>query len=404
MKKYTKPFSDINISDISEVGGKNASLGEMFCNLKQHNINVPDGFASTAEAYWDFLDTNKLREPLQKTLDTLDMKTFSNLSTIGKQCRDLILNASLPDAMEEAIRNGLTSLTEKYGNDISLAARSSATAEDLPTASFAGQQETFLNVTGEKHLLLAFHHCYASLFTDRAIKYRADNGFEHMKVALSIGVQTMIRSDIACSGVMFTLDPDSGFENVVLISGAWGLGENVVQGAVNADEFLVFKPFLNKVKKPIISRKLGSKEKMMIYAPTNANIITSPEQAVLNIETPSDKREAFTLLDAELLLLTKWAMNIEQHYKRHMDIEWAKDGVSGELFIVQARPETVHSLKGSSSLFTEYSLKNKSKIICKGIGLGNRITSGKARILHSASEMHLLKEGEILVTERTDPD
>ena len=203
---------------------------------------------------------------------------------------------------------------------------------------------------------------------------------------------------------MFTLDPDSGFENVVLISGAWGLGENVVQGAVNADEFLVFKPFLNKVKKPIISRKLGSKEKMMIYAPTNANIITSPEQAVLNIETPSDKREAFTLLDAELLLLTKWAMNIEQHYKRHMDIEWAKDGVSGELFIVQARPETVHSLKGSSSLFTEYSLKNKSKIICKGIGLGNRITSGKARILHSASEMHLLKEGEILVTERTDPD
>lgn len=404
MKTYIKPFSDISINDIPQVGGKNASLGEMFCNLKKQNIHVPDGFASTAQAYWDFLDANQLREPLQKILDTLDTVHFSNLSSVGKQCREIILKASLTDTVIAAIKNAFEILTEKYGKDISLAARSSATAEDLPTASFAGLQETFLNVKGEKHLLLAIHHCYASLFTDRAIKYRTDNGFEHMKVALSVGVQLMVRSDKACSGVMFTLDPDSGFENTVLISGAWGLGENVVQGNVNTDEFLVFKPFLGKINNPIISRKLGDKEKTMIYAEADTTSVTSPETAILNIDTSIEQREKYSLTDNEIIRLAEWAVAIEKHYGRHMDIEWAKDGLSEELFIVQARPETVHSQKEKTNLFKEYKLKNKSKVLCKGIGLGNRIAYGKARILHSASEIELLQKGEILITERTNPD
>lgn len=399
-----KNFSEIRLKDLPLVGGKNASLGEMFSMLSVKGINVPDGFAITAQAYWDFLVENNLREPLQNILIGLNTESFSNLSSIGKQCRDLILKAELPDSLIKSIRIGFKALSNKYGNDISLAARSSATAEDLPTASFAGQQETFLNINGEKHLLLAVRHCYASLFTDRAIKYRVDNGFEHMKVALSIGIQLMVRSDKACSGVMFTLDPDSGFENTILISGAWGLGENVVQGTVNTDEFLVFKPFVGKVTNPIISKKLGSKEKTMIYALTDTNMITSPEKAILNIETSMEQREKYTLTNNEILKLAQWANLIEKHYGRHMDIEWAKDGMSSELFIVQARPETVHSQKGKSYQFKEYKLKSKSNIICKGIGLGNRITYGKARILRSPSEINLLQQGEILVTERTDPD
>ena len=404
MQNYIRPFSQIGMQDGAVVGGKNASLGEMFSRLKKENINVPDGFATTSQAYWDFLDANQLRVPLQKTLDTLDVKEFSNLSTVGKQCRELILNATIPATIEQSIIDALKELTIKYGNGISLAIRSSATAEDLPTASFAGQLETFLNVKGEKHALLAFHHCYASLFTDRAIKYRIDNGFEHMKVALSVGFQLMIRSDKASSGVMFTLDPDTGFENVVLISSAWGLGENIVQGAVNPDEFLVFKPFLDKVKNPVISRKLGSKEKTMIYAEAGPDVITSPEKAILNIETPLEQREKYTLTDPEILLLTKWANAIEKHYQRHMDIEWAKDGVSGNLFIVQARPETVHVQQLKTSLFKEYIIKNRNAVLCKGIGLGNRIAYGRARVLHSPSEIDLLNKDEILVTERTDPD
>jgi len=398
MTNYTKPFREIGIDDVALVGGKNASLGEMYRNLSKQGILVPDGFATLADAYWDFLDKNNLRKSLGAALEELDTKNFSNLNVIGERCRSMMLKAEMPDEFKTAIRTGLQGLVKEYGKNISLAVRSSATAEDLPTASFAGQQESYLNIQGNENLIHACQRCFASLFTDRAIKYRVDNGFEHMKVALSVGVQLMVRSDKACSGVMFTLDPDSGFENTVLISGAWGLGENVVQGAVNTDEFLVFKPFTGKVSNPIISRKLGSKEKTMIYAEAgNVN-------STLNIQTPKEKQEQFILSDAEIVKLAQWAIIIEQHYGRHMDIEWAKDGVSGELFIVQARPETVHSQRTKTHRFTQYKLKSKGKVLCKGIGLGSRITSGYARILHSPADIDKLQQNEILVTGRTDPD
>lgn len=404
MKNYIKTFSEISLNDISQVGGKNASLGEMYCHFQKFNINVPDGFATQSQAYWDFLDHNQLRGALQNILNSLDIKQFSNLSTVGQNCRDLILNSKMPEEIEEAVITHIHKLKSKYGGNISLAIRSSATAEDLPTASFAGQQETFLNVKEDHHALSAFHHCYASLFTDRAIKYRIDNGFDHMKVALSVGFQLMIRSDKACSGVMFTLDPDTGFENVILISGTWGLGENIVQGAINPDEFLVFKPLLGKVKRSIISRKLGTKEKTMIYAETNGDILTSPEKSILNSDTEIAKREQYTLTDAEILELAEWALVIEKYYGRHMDIEWAKDGLTEQLFIVQARPETVHSGRQKVSLFKEYIIKSKGQSIVQGIGLGNRIAYGRARILHTPSEIGSLNKDEILVTERTDPD
>ncbi|HLC82929.1 MAG TPA: PEP/pyruvate-binding domain-containing protein, partial [Bacteroidia bacterium] len=292
-----KTFSEINLGDISLVGGKNASLGEMFNQLSSEGISVPDGFAITAEGYWSFLNHNKIIPQLSILLSKLDCKTFNNLSEVGFEARNLLLNAKFPEELKNQIIVAYNKLLERSGNVISLAVRSSATAEDLPTASFAGQQETYLNVNGEENLIKACQRCFTSLFTDRAIKYRVDNGFEHMKVALSIGVQAMVRSDLASSGVMFTIDPDSGFENVVLISGAWGLGENVVQGNVNSDEFLVFKPFIGKVKQPIISHKLGSKLKTMIYSSKNENEILKPEDAVINLNTSNEKRRQYVLND-----------------------------------------------------------------------------------------------------------
>ncbi len=402
--KYIKPFSSIRIDDIPQVGGKNASLGEMFRNLSTKGIAVPDGFALTADAYWAFIDHNGFRDKLREILGDLDRKDFSNLGKIGKKCRALIMQGELPEGLQEKIKEGFEDLIKRYGEDITLATRSSATAEDLPNASFAGQQETYLNVSGLDNLLKACHRCYASLFTDRAIKYRIDNGFEHEKVALSIGVQLMVRSDKACSGVMFTLDPDTGFEDVVLVAGAWGLGENVVQGTVNTDEYLVFKPFLGKVEQPIISRKLGSKAKTMIYSRKSVHDISKPEDAVINMNTSEDMRRKFILNDAEVVKLAEWAILIEKHYGRHMDIEWAKDGVSGDLFIVQARPETVHSQKSGKATYKEYTIKKKGKRICQGIGLGNSIVSGKAKLLMSPAETDKLKKGDILVTRRTDPD
>ncbi|EIA07146.1 phosphoenolpyruvate synthase [Flavobacterium frigoris] len=404
MKTYIKYFNEIGINDITQVGGKNASLGEMYQNLADKGIAVPDGFALTSDAYWDFLDYNDLRNKLIDALSKLDTSDFANLHQVGGKCRQLILSGSFHKELKEKIKEGYNYLTTKYGEKVSFAARSSATAEDLPNASFAGQQETYLNVTGIDNLLKACLRCYASLYTDRAIKYRTDNGFEHSKVALSVGVQVMVRSDKACSGVMFSLDPDTGFEKVVLIAGAWGLGENVVQGSVNTDEFLVFKPFLGKVKQAIISRKLGTKEKTMIYSEKSVQDILKPEDAIINLDTSLDQQQTFILSDVEVTKLAQWAVFIEQHYKRHMDIEWAKDGATGELFIVQARPETVHSQKSKNTLFKEYKIKEKGKLICKGIGLGNSIVSGKARLLKSPSEMDKLAKGEILVTGRTDPD
>jgi len=396
-------FSEIHLTDLPKVGGKNASLGEMFCELTSKGIGIPDGFAVTAAGYWDFLNYNKLIPQLTRLLLQLDKKTFNNLDEVGKKSRQLLLDASLPDTLKNEIVEAATALYKRAGSQISLAVRSSATAEDLPDASFAGQQETYLNVKGEENLIKACQRCYASLFTDRAIKYRVDHGFDHLKVALSIGVQVMVRSDKACSGVMFTIDPDSGFENVVLVSGAWGLGENVVQGSVNTDEFLVFKPLLGKAKKSVISHKLGSKKKTMIYSDKSLTEITKPEDAVLNLETSPVKRKQFILNDEDVLQLADWAIKIQEHYKRNMDIEWAKDGETGKLFIVQARPETVHSNR-NKNLLKQYKLLEKGKVICSGVGLGNRIASGKARILHSPSEIDKLNEGEILVTEQTDPD
>ncbi|HKR06983.1 MAG TPA: phosphoenolpyruvate synthase, partial [Bacteroidia bacterium] len=399
-----KNFSEIRLSDIPLVGGKNASLGEMFSELSAKGIRVPNGFAITSDGYWKFLNENKLVNALNSVLSKLDKNKFSNLSEVGSKARKLLLEATFPIELKNEINAAYYKLCEREDRTISLAVRSSATAEDLPNASFAGQQESYLNVRGEENLIKACQRCYASLFTDRAIKYRTDNGFDHSKVALSIGVQVMVRSDMASSGVMFTMEPDSGFEDVVLISGAWGLGENVVQGNVNTDEFLVFKPLLNKIKQPVISHNLGSKAKTMIYSEKSLAEILKPEDAIVNLETATEKREQFILNDEEIIQLANWACDIQKHYKCHMDIEWAKDGVNGKLFIVQARPETVHSNNRNREIFREYHLKEKGKVLCSGIGLGNRIVSGKARILSSPSEISKLNDGEILVTGRTDPD
>ena len=400
---FTKNFIEIRIDDITSVGGKNASLGEMYSSLSSKGIAIPDGFAVTANGYWEFLNFNKIVPELTNLLLQLDTKSFNNLSDIGALSRKLLLDSAFPEPLKKGILEAYKNLKDRAGNTISLAVRSSATAEDLPNASFAGQQETFLNVNGEDNLIKACQRCYASLFTDRAIKYRIDNGFDHMKVSLSIGVQVMVRSDLASSGVMFTLDPDSGFQNVVLVSAAWGLGENVVQGNINTDEFLVFKPFIGQSIQPIISHTLGSKNKTMIYSSKSGGEIVKPEDAILNLDTPIEKQNQFVLSDKEVIYLADWACKIQEHYKCHMDIEWAKDGETGGLFIVQARPETVHR-KLNKMVFKEYSLMGKGKVLCKGVGLGNRIASGKARLLYSPSEISKLNEGDILVTERTDPD
>ena len=401
--KSIKHFSEIKIEDLPLVGGKNASLGEMYSSLSTKGIIIPEGFAVTADGYWQFMNENKLIPVISELLAALDSNTFNNLSSIALQIRNKIVEGKFPENLGNEIKEAYRQLEKSTGKDKTFAIRSSATAEDLPNASFAGQQETYLNVKGESNLIKACQRCYASLFTDRAIKYRADNNFDHMKVALSIGVQVMIRSDLASSGVMFTIDPDSGFEDVVLISGAWGLGENVVQGTINTDEFLVYKPFIGKVINPIIAHKLGSKNKTMVYSAIVTDAIVKPEDAVINTETTEAKSNEYVLSDSEIILLAQWACVIEKHYKCHMDIEWAKDGQDGKLYIVQARPETVHSNK-KQSVFKQYLMLDKGEVICSGAGLGNKIVSGKARILNSPSEISKLNSGEILVTERTDPD
>ncbi|MGB3776741.1 MAG: phosphoenolpyruvate synthase [Tunicatimonas sp.] len=397
MNNYTKPFNEIDINDVPIVGGKNASLGEMFQKLTSKGVRVPDGFATTSAAYWYFLEEAHIKEKIFGQLATLDKKEFSNLATVGASVRNTVLQATFPPAIEQAIAKGYDTLSKKYQGDLSLAVRSSATAEDLPGASFAGQQESFLNVRGKDNLMTACQQCYASLFTDRAIKYREDNGFDHTNVALSIGIQRMVRSDRAASGVNFTLDPDTGFDQVVLVSSIWGLGENIVQGSINPDEYFVFKPSLNNgIRQPIISRQLGSKEKTMVYDASGSGTV--------NLDTSAEKQEQYVLTDAEVVKLAEWSLIIEDHYQRPMDIEWAKDGQTQELFIVQARPETVQSARKDKLKITTYTLLEKGKEITRGMGLGNKISSGKARILHSPKESDKLQKGEILVTERTDPD
>lgn len=394
MEAYIKQFAEIRIHDISKVGGKNASLGEMYSCLSAEGIKVPNGFATTALAFENFLNYNKLHSPVKKLLEQLDKNSYTNLKTIGEHIRKLFLDAELPEPLQLAITKAYRELC--VNSSLEVAVRSSATAEDLPEASFAGQHESFLNITGVDAVLNTVKKCYASLYTDRAIKYREDNGFTHEKVALSVGIQKMVRSDLACSGVCFTLDPESGFRNIVQLSGVWGLGENIVQGTVTPDDFIVFKPGLLSGHNPIIQKKLGSKELTMIYSDkANTN--------VTNITTSALKKKQFVLNDEEIIMLAKWGVLIEEHYKKPMDIEWAKDGITNDIFIIQARPETVHTLQ--KSLFTkEYTIITKGRTLTEGQAIGMRITKGIARILSSPEDSDKLQKNEIVVTDLTSPD
>ncbi|MGE4544671.1 MAG: phosphoenolpyruvate synthase [Pedobacter sp.] len=390
-------FEDIGLYDLPLVGGKNASLGEMIGNLSDLGIRVPGGFAVTAEAYRYFLRETGLEKQITNLLTDLDTDNMDSLATIGHQVRRAIRHAELPDGLEQAIRTAYAQMEQQYGTDCDVAVRSSATAEDLPDASFAGQQETYLNIRGADELLSACRNCFASLFTNRALSYRVHHGFDHMAVALSIGVQKMVRSDLASAGVMFTISTETGFRDVVLINGAWGLGENVVRGAVNPDEFFVFKPTLKQGYRPIISKHVGSKKKKIIYS------INNGPQPTREITVPIEDRERLCLDDDEVLALARMACVIEDHYKRPMDIEWAKDGETGELFIVQARPETVQSsLQGN--VLEEYHLRQRGDVITQGRAVGSKIGVGKAIVIKDASEIARFQAGAVLVTDMTDPD
>ncbi len=387
---YIKRFSEISIKDIPSVGGKNASLGEMFSNLTQKGIKVPDGFAVTADAFRHFLKQNKLDILIKQLLhDKHSVENVKKLAAVGQKIRAAILFAKMPAEISAEIVGAYQKLG---GADV--AVRSSATAEDLPQASFAGQQESYLNIKGEKSLLAAVQKCYASLFTDRAISYRLHQGFSHEQVALSAGVQKMVRSDLASSGVMFTLDTESGFRDVVLINASWGLGENIVKGRVNPDQFMVFKPTLAKDFKSIISHQLGSKENKLIYGKANAT---------MQKKVSADEQHIYSLSDEEVLQLAKWGMQIEKYYGRPQDIEWAKDGRTKELFIVQARPETIHARK-ASNVIEEYHLSKRGKILCEGWAIGEKIGQGKAHIVNHPDELKVFKKGEVLVARITDPD
>ena len=401
--KHILFFDQIGIEAIGQVGGKNASLGEMYNQLNPIGISIPNGFAVTAEAYRLFRKMNNLEEPLEDLLLSLDTKQFSNLSFIGEKARNLILTATIPEEIRAEIKVAYQSLSEQCGvSNLDVAVRSSATSEDLPTASFAGRMDSFLNINGEQQLLVAIRRCYASLFTDRAIKYRYDMDFAKLDIAISVGVQQMVRSDKASSGVAFTIDPDSGFENAVIINGCWGLGENIVQGTITPDEWMVFKPTLeNPDLNPILKKQCGRKEFTMIYSDKSES--TAADNTIVNIDTPSKKQNQFSLNNKEVIQLSQWCYKIEKHYKKAMDIEWAKDGLNNQLYIVQARPETVHG-KANKQVREIYKLKEKSTLLTKGIALGDKIASGKARILNNPQEGVLLQNGEIIVTDLTNPD
>ncbi|ASU34766.1 phosphoenolpyruvate synthase [Mucilaginibacter xinganensis] len=396
MENCIKKFSEIGIKDIAEVGGKNASLGEMFNCLIPKGVLIPNGFAITSAAYRYFISFNKLEEKLNDLMKELDRDTYFNLSKIGFKARELMFQGVVPNDLRLAIIDAYDYLFEF--KDPAVAVRSSATAEDLPEASFAGQHESFLNITGHAALLGAVKLCFASLYTDRAIKYREDKGFAHDKVFLSVGVQLMVRADLGCSGVGFTLEPESGFRDVVHLAGVWGLGENMVQGSVTPDEFLVFKPSLKNKMKAIIRKSLGSKSEMMVYSNTE-----DKANSTVNINTPWELRGQFVLQDAEIEQLGNWALVIEEHYQKPMDFEWAKDGINHQLYIIQARPETVHSREKTVKI-KSYQIKQKGEIIASGKAVGNKIVCGFARVLTSTGEAGKLKAGDILVTDTTSPD
>jgi len=401
--QYTIPFSKIRIDDISRVGGKNSSLGEMFNELNPKGINIPDGFALSADAYRLFRKENAIEQAIKDLLLSLNRQDFGNLTSIGEQARKLILNSEIPDVVAQQIKQAYGQLCSKLGVEVlDVAVRSSATAEDLPTASFAGRMESYLNINGEEQLLEAIKLCYVSLFTDRAIKYRHDMGFMEKDIAISVGVQQMVRSDKASSGVVFTIDPDTGFKNTIIINGIWGLGENIVQGRAIPDEWVVFKPTLNQDQyKPILKSVCGKKEFTMVYAEKSE--LKTTENTILNLETPEARQKEFCLNNSEVIQLAKWCLAIEDHYGKAMDIEWAKDGFNNKLYIVQARPETVHA-KPKKQVHEIYWLAEKSKLLATGIALGDKIRSGRARILNNPNEGKQLKEGEILVTDITNPD
>ncbi|MFY3327478.1 phosphoenolpyruvate synthase [Vibrio fluvialis] len=397
MQKNTLWFNSLSMEDVDKVGGKNASLGEMVSNLANAGVSVPNGFATTSYAFNQFLDFEGLDDRIHNLLDELDVDDVEALRKTGATIRQWVLDAPFPADLEQDIRDNYDTLIE--GNpELSVAVRSSATAEDLPDASFAGQQETFLNVKGIDAVLEATKHVYASLFNDRAISYRVHQGFDHRGISLSAGIQRMVRSDKAASGVMFTLDTESGFDQVVFITSAWGLGEMVVQGAVNPDEFYVHKPLLEAGQAPIVKKTFGSKLVKMIYA--NSQVIGKQVEI---IDTTDTERNQFSLSDDEIKELAKQAMIIEKHYQRPMDIEWAKDGIDGKLYIVQARPETVCS-QSEQNVIERYELNNKADILIEGRAIGQRIGSGTVRLVDSLDQMSLVKEGDVLVTDMTDPD
>ena len=390
-------LKDVGMSDVDKVGGKNASLGEMISGLESQGVRVPGGFATTAEAFESFLEHSDLKNKINKLLSDLDVTDISALTKTGLLIRQWVEEAPFPDELHQSIVKSYDELTQQLGPEVTFAVRSSATAEDLPEASFAGQQETYLNVSGIEDILTAVRKVFASLYNDRAISYRVHQGFEHDMVSLSAGIQQMVRSDIGSSGVMFTLDTESGFDDVVFITSAYGLGETVVQGSVNPDEFYVHKSTLASGKPAILSRNLGSKSIKMIYADDNAK---SP---VTTTEVGSKDRMKFSLSDSQIEELAHFAMKIESHYGRAMDIEWALDGLDGKIYIVQARPETVKSRQSSQNI-ERYKLLETSKIIVEGRAIGQKIGSGKTKIINDLSEMGSVNKGDILVTDMTDPD
>ena len=397
MQKNTLWFNGLSMDDVDKVGGKNASLGEMVSNLANVGVSVPNGFATTSYAFNQFLDHEGLDERIHQLLDELDVEDVEALRKTGATIRQWVLEAPFPADLEQDIRDNYKELTDNHP-EISVAVRSSATAEDLPDASFAGQQETFLNVKGIDAVLEATKHVYASLFNDRAISYRVHQGFNHRGISLSAGIQRMVRSDKASSGVMFTLDTESGFDQVVFITSSWGLGEMVVQGAVNPDEFYVHKPMLEAGQHPIVKKTFGSKQIKMIYSDSQ-----EIGKQVEIIDTSVEERNAFSLNDEEIKELAKQAMIIEKHYQRPMDIEWAKDGIDGKLYIVQARPETVCS-QSEQNVIERYELSNKADVLVEGRAIGQRIGKGPVRLVDSLDQMSLVQDGDVLVTDMTDPD
>ncbi|VVB52152.1 putative phosphoenolpyruvate synthase [uncultured archaeon] len=390
-------FDELGIEDVPTVGGKNASLGEMYRKLSAAGVQVPNGFAITAYAYRTLLKDAGIEAGIREILKDLDTKDIQNLMDRGKKVRDLIQKAKFPPQLEKEIIEAYEKLSQQYGTDATdVAVRSSATAEDLPDASFAGQQETYLNIHGDHHVIDACKKCFASLFTNRAISYRVDKKFDHFSVYLSIGIQKMVRSDLASSGVMFSIDTESGFKDAAFITASYGLGENIVQGEVDPDEYYVFKPTLKQGKRSIISKKVGTKALKMIYTQDG----TKPTK---NVRVPQADQRRYALTEDEIMILATWACIIEDHYNKPMDMEWAKDGATNQLFIVQARPETVHSQE-NKNVFEQYVLKGKGPVLVKGGAVGSKIGAGKSHVIKSVHEIKNFKEGEVLVTEMTDPD